>query len=227
MFQAVIFDAYGTLISTGTGSRDAAAKILFSCGRTDIDPVAFYDDWKKYHRKHIQSLVYFETEETIFRDDLTQLYHDYQIDSDAAVDVQVMLKTLGRRVAFPEAKECIETLQRVLTVAIGSTTDTEPLLTDLLRNHLSVSHVFTSEGMGVYKPKPLFYDMILEQLGLNAEKVLFVGDSLLDDVWGPQQVGMKACWLNRKGTPSSDGIYPDYEIADLLELTSIILKEKD
>ena len=40
LFQAVVFDAYGTLLSTGTGSRDAAAEILRRNGREDLSASA-------------------------------------------------------------------------------------------------------------------------------------------------------------------------------------------
>ena len=44
--KLIIFDAYGTLISTGTGSLDAVKKIL-ALQDKDIDPQEFYKEWKK------------------------------------------------------------------------------------------------------------------------------------------------------------------------------------
>ena len=76
MIKAVVFDAYGTLISTGTGSLDAAQKILDLHGSV-ITAKAFYADWKKYHRQHMDSLTQFVPEETIFLWDLERLYTQY------------------------------------------------------------------------------------------------------------------------------------------------------
>lgn len=42
MIKTIIFDAYGTLVSTGTGSIDAVKKILSINNRLDIDPEYFY-----------------------------------------------------------------------------------------------------------------------------------------------------------------------------------------
>ena len=220
MVKAVVFDAYGTLISTGTGSLDAAQRILDLYGSA-IVAKTFYADWKKYHRQHIDCLTQFVPEETIFLWDLEKLYGQYGLSGNAAEDVRIMLDTLGNRIAFPESKEVVEQLKRAYTVCIGSTTDTEPLMRDLNRSGIVADHFFTSEGLQVYKPQKAFYEKILAALSLQPEEVLFVGDSLTDDIFGPKQVGMKTCWVNRKGqempTPP-----PDYVVTDLTELLAIL-----
>ena len=220
MIKAVVFDAYGTLISTGTGSVEAAQKILDLHG-SSISAKAFYADWKQYHREHMDHLTQFVTEETIFRWDLEKLYVQYDLPGKAAEDVGIMLNTLGNRMAFPESKEVVERLKRSVTVCIGSTTDTEPLMRDLARSGVTVEHVFTSEDLRVYKPQKAFYEKILAVLSLHPEEVLFVGDSLTDDVYGPRQVGMKTCWVNRKGQPSPVPP-PDYTVPDLNGVLAIL-----
>ena len=220
MVKAVVFDAYGTLISTGTGSVDAARKIL------DLHGLAtpakdFYADWKRHHRAHMDGLTQFVPEETIFRWDLERLYEQYGLPGNAAEDVHLMLDTLGNRTAFPESREVVERLKRSVTVCIGSTTDTEPLMRDLERAGITVDHIFTSEGLQVYKPQKAFYETILAELSLPPEEVLFVGDSHTDDVFGPARAGMKTCWVNRKGqkmpAPPSD-----YTVADLTGVPAIL-----
>lgn len=220
MVKAVVFDAYGTLISTGTGSLDAAQRILDLYGSA-IVAKAFYADWKKYHRQHIDGLTRFVPEETIFLWDLEKLYGQYGLSGNAAKDVRIMLDTLGNRTAFPESKAVIEGLKGRMTVCIGSTTDTDPLMRDLNRSGIVVDHIFTSEGLQVYKPQKAFYERILAELSLLPQEVLFVGDSLTDDVSGPKQVGMKTCWVNRKGQ-TAPVPPPDYEVSDLTGLPAIL-----
>ena len=220
MIKAVVFDAYGTLISTGTGSVEAAQKILDLHGAA-IPAKAFYADWKKYHRAHMDGLTQFVTEETIFRWDLERLYEQYGLPGNAAEDVHIMLDTLGNRTAFPESREVVERLKRSVTVCIGSTTDTEPLMRDLERAGITVDHIFTSEGLQVYKPQKAFYETILAALDLPPEAVLFVGDSLTDDVFGPARAGMKTCWVNRKGQ-KMPAPPPDYAVADLTGVPAIL-----
>lgn len=224
MIKAVVFDAYGTLISTGTGSLDAAQGIL-DLHASPISAKAFYADWKRFHRAHIDGLTAFVPEETIFQWDLEKLYEQYGLSGRAGEDVKIMLNTLGRRRAFPESRAVIERLKGRVTVCIGSTTDTGPLTQDLARSGITVDHVFTSEDLRVYKPQPVFYEKILAALSLQPEEVLFAGDSLTDDVYGPGQAGMKTCWVNRKGQPAPVPL-PDYVVADLNGVAEILLNLK-
>lgn len=221
MIKAIIFDAYGTLISTGNGSVKAAGEILALNCRSDIDPKEFYARWKALHKEHIDRPDSFVTEEKLFEMDLHKLYNLYNINGDYKKDVQIMLDTLGGRKAFPEASEVLEQLSQKYVIAIGSTTDTAPLLSNINNNRLNVAKVFTSESLRVYKPRREFYERILAELNVSTDEALFVGDSLIDDVAGPQSVGMRTCWINRKGDSAGE-ILPDFEINDLRELLKIL-----
>ena len=222
MPKAILFDGYGTLISTGKGSVQAAESILRNVGRQDMDPAAFYARWKQYHRQHMDGLKDFVTEEEIFRMDLRALYREFAIQGDPDIHVQPMLDTLGNRTAFPESREVLERLASRYTLCIASTTDTAPLLRDMERNDLRVHRIFTSQSLRAYKPQPIFYQTILRELALKPEEVLFVGDSLTDDVQGPRAVGIPTCWVNRKGGETPPQIHPDHVVCDLRELLNFL-----
>lgn len=221
MIKYIIFDVYGTLISTGTGSVDAARKILKN-KNTNITPENFYKKWKILHREHIDNLTTFCNEESIFQADLKELYKLYNIDGDYKKDVSFMLDTLGKRKAFEEVKDVLNILSESFVLCIGSTTDDIPLAADLKNNDINIENIFTSESLQIYKPQAEFYKKILDTINADADEVLFVGDSLTDDVLGPQKLGIKTCWINRKNIALNDGIKPDYIISNLNELLSIV-----
>ncbi|GAA4239238.1 hypothetical protein GCM10022254_58510 [Actinomadura meridiana] len=50
-----------------------------------------------------------------------------------------------------------------------------------------------SYALGVAKDEPLFYDLVLTAARCPAREVLFVGNSIADDVAGPMRAGMQAC----------------------------------
>lgn len=58
-----------------------------------------------------------------------------------------------------------------------------------------VDDVVISEAVGLSKPDPRIYRLALERLGVEASRCWFVGDSPRNDVWGPQQVGLRAAFL--------------------------------
>lgn len=219
--KLMIFDAYGTLISTGTGSLDAAKRIL-SLQEKDIDAKQFYDDWKYFHRLHCDEANQniFVTEEEIFRMDLKKLYDKYGIQRDHMEDVKIMLESLYDRVAFSEVKETIDALRKSYRVVIGSTTDTMPLMSNLQSNNLCLDAVYTSEMIKKYKPDEGFYHYILERENCAVEDAVFIGDSLTDDVRGPQGVGIETVFVNRKAQGCKD-VKPDFVISDLSELINI------
>ena len=50
---------------------------------------------------------------------------------------------------------------------------------------------------GMVKPDPQFYELLSRRLDLDPAKILFVGDSILNDVRGPESVGMHARLVGR------------------------------
>ena len=223
MKKLLIFDAYGTLLSTGRGSVAACEQILALQDKV-IDPVAFYADWKALHRTHIDESIAtdFVTEEEIFTRDLAVLYDRYGIDRPHAEDVQHMLRSLYGRVAFPEAVAVIRTLRKHCRVVIGSTSDTAPLLDNLRQNDLEFDAVYTSESLRAYKPDPMFYRAILAAEDCRAEDAVFIGDSPVDDVMGPRACGIATVLIDRSGKYAADALpeekTPDFRISTLEEL---------
>lgn len=226
MKKAIIFDVYGTLVSTGTGSVDATRKILEK-HNIDLEPKKVYSNWKKFHRKNIDEVNNsnnFKTEEDIFEKDLKMVYEMYNINGNYKEDVKIMLETLGKRKTFEDTKETLEILSKKYKIYIGSTTDTEPLMKDLVNNNINIfDGIYTSENLQEYKPKKEFYTKILKQISISANEVVFVGDSLNDDILGPQSVGIYSVLIDRKDNYKDDSIIkPDSIIKSLLELPEIV-----
>jgi putative hydrolase of the HAD superfamily len=53
-----------------------------------------------------------------------------------------------------------------------------------------------------------------------------VGDSLIKDIKGAQDYGLKTIWVNRNRSMTED-IKPDYEIADLTKIHDILTSMPD
>jgi 2-haloalkanoic acid dehalogenase type II len=221
LIKGIIFDSYGTLINTGGGSIQAVQRILEK-NKKDVDAKIFYKKWKYYHKKHIDSLKYFAVEEDIFLMDLILLYKEYEINGNPENDVKIMLDTLGKRNSFPETNVVLNALRPNYQLFIGSNSDDIPLRTDIERNGIEVNKVFTSESLKVYKPKKEFYLFILDEIKMRYDEVLFVGDSLTDDVLGPATLGIKTIWLNYNNITYDQNDYkPLYEINNLNQLLEI------
>ena len=221
--KLLIFDAYGTLISTGDGSIKAAEKILLLSPDMTMNAAEFYSQWKNLHRRHIHESIEsgFVTEQEIFARDLAELYVKYDICRSAEEDVKIMLTSLYGRKLSDETAAVISALRKTYRVVIGSTTDTEPLLENLDSTGLEVDAVYTSESLRAYKPAPEFYRSILKSENCTPEEAVFIGDSLTDDVLGPKLCGVTTVHIDRK-SKSESGEEADYRFTDLDGLLTIL-----
>lgn len=216
--KAILFDVYGTLISTGNGSVNAAAEILKK-NNSQKDSKKFYADWKIIHKRNMQNSI-FKTEREIFYNDLSELYSKYNIAGDVKTDVQIMLSSLYDRHAFAETAEVISKLKKRYRLIIASNTDTQPLFQNLKFNGLAFDEIFTSQMLGCYKPNSMFYLSVLERCGLAPDDTVFVGDSLQEDVIAPTKLGIKSVFVDRKNIGGNYGQV--FTVTDLCGLLNII-----
>lgn len=223
MIKTIIFDAYGTLISTGDGSITATRAMLNHLS-VSFDPIEFYKEWKLIHKNHIENTFEFQSEKDIFIRDLYVLFNKYSINEIPENVVSFMIKSLTGRKVFPDSKDVLNLLSKQYTICIGSTSDTEPLLENVRENNIVIDHIYTSQSLRVYKPKKEFYEKILSALRISSNEAVFVGDSLTDDVMGPQQLGIFSVWLNRLKLENNTNIIPDAVIESLYELPFLLNK---
>lgn len=198
IIKNIIFDVYGTLISTGTGSVDATRKI-FEKYNLDEDEKDIYKKWKSIHKKNVREIKNFISEKQIFTKDLEELFDIYGIKDNPEIEIKPMIDSMYDRKLFEETESAVDKLSEKYSIAIGSTTDTEPLLQNIKNTSLSkISDIYTSENLGYYKPDQNFYKEILNRTNWKPEECVFVGDSLDDDIIGPINAGMSAILIDRK-----------------------------
>ena len=85
------------------------------------------------------------------------------------------------------------------------------------------ARAYASE-MARAKPDPSAFRHILDRLGLEPARAVFVGDRPKDDVWGAQQAGMRAVWRPHRLSPPLDGVVPDAVIERLSDLTDLVAR---
>ena len=83
-----------------------------------------------------------------------------------------------------------------------------------------------SYDFGLRKPHPDLFKYVLNKLDLKPQETVFIGDRLIEDVSGPQKVGMKAILKFKKERDYSAPVVPDYVVNNLSELPEVIRKFK-
>lgn len=82
--------------------------------------------------------------------------------------------------------------------------------------------IVISDEVGYSKPEQEIFDIALDRLGVMASETLFIGDDLVKDVKGPQNVGIKSVWFNPGNIGNTTNISPDVEISELNNIPSLI-----
>jgi putative hydrolase of the HAD superfamily len=82
--------------------------------------------------------------------------------------------------------------------------------------------VFSSD-IGVRKPRPEIFQRALDELGVTADRALFVGDRLVADVRGARDVGMRtvqAMWY--RAEESEDGTVADFRAFTQFDVLNVV-----
>jgi 2-haloacid dehalogenase len=215
--KAVTFDAYGTLLRN-EDLMLIPRRIVADHGLSvSVDEVL--RTWIDLYFEATQQRP-FRTLREIQGQILPRVLRQFAVPADAAPYVDLFFQVTTKVELYPETLEVLNALGHVRS-AIVSNAD---------REHLSawnfewpVQFIVISEAVRAYKPHPVVFQRALEQLGLQPNEVLHVGDSDVDDVKGAKAAGLRVAWLNRTGRSRRPDVPPpDFEIRDLTELPTLL-----
>ncbi|MET0986896.1 MAG: HAD family hydrolase [Steroidobacteraceae bacterium] len=131
--------------------------------------------------------------------------------------------------------DCHSTLTRLkamdLYLSAVSNADENHLIPLVERGELHrwLTHWTSSEAARSCKPDRRFFDIALGKSGLTANQILFVGDSLEQDIQGAHAMGMKTALITELNAPAPMHVgretpEPDFQITTLSELPGIVEK---
>ncbi len=127
----------------------------------------------------------------------------------------------------PEHQAFLARLRKKYRLGIFSNFDHAPSLHGILeRNGIEswFDPVVISETIGFRKPGAAAFREALALAGETRECILFVGDSLEDDVRGAVEAGLDVAWVNSNGEGNCSGHQPTYVLNGLLELEPLLEK---
>lgn len=87
--------------------------------------------------------------------------------------------------------------------------------------------VLVSGELPFEKPERAIFDLALERLEVPAADAVFVGDNLINDIYGAQKAGMRAFWANYYRRENHTAVRPDGEFTDAAGLMALIRGETD
>ena len=232
--EAILFDAYGTVLDVGTYHRDITqyvvtqSKALFGIV-TSVDEFNAY--WNvEFERAFHDVIAYcgeFKNMRDLYGISTKNVFRRYEIDLPNALVLKlnrVYKSMLDDAVTIlPSVKKTLKTLHASgYPLGMISNGDTEELSTHLNGAADLFETVVTSEELGVYKPHRQIFDATLQKMGVEKETAAYVGDTISSDVSGAKNAGLTAIWYNKKERNPKPGIHPDFEIRDMAEILEIV-----
>ena len=149
------------------------------------------------------------------------------VDADLAKTIaeEFAARRRERMRLFPDALACLEGARRD-GIPLGLVTNGDARQQRYKIERWGLAKYFDAvviEGeFGVGKPDPSVYRHVLDSLGIAPADAVMVGDNLEFDVDGPQRLGVRGLWLDRRneGLPPDSRIRPHRIIRSLAEITA-------
>jgi len=82
--------------------------------------------------------------------------------------------------------------------------------------------IVVSDGVGIRKPDPRIFEIVLTAMQAEASTALYIGDSYEADMHGAANAGIDFCYFRKDGDFETGELEPDYKVTDLLSLLDIL-----
>ena len=221
-----VFDAYGTLFDINSAARRCAEET----GRDSFSKLwpSISSIWREKQLSYtwlFNSLKRYSDFWEITENALDYALETVGLDSDLGLkkrllDLYMEIETYG------EVKVSLANLnEKEITCAILSNGSKSMLNSAIKNSGIGglIHSVFSVDEVGIFKPDPKVYEMVLTHLPFELNEVLFISSNGWD-IAGAASFGFKTVWINRSDLPEDKLLFkPDSVQKDLSELERYII----
>lgn len=223
-FEFLTFDCYGTLINWEEGILRCLRRVLTAHGKdTDDAPILqLYGDFEaraeqgeyRRYREVLQSVVGQFGEQLGF--------------APTREEVSALPDSLREWKPWPDTTAALAQLRSRFPLAIVSNVDDDLFAATQPQLGVQFDQVITAQQAGAYKPSLKIFKLALSRVGVPAQKILHVGQSIYHDVIPAQSLGLATVWVNRPSVRTGVGAvkaaegHPDLEVSSMAELAACV-----
>lgn len=219
-FEVLTFDCYGTLINWEEGILHCMRRILSAHGK-EIDDATILQHYGDFEAGGEQGKY------RSYRDVLQSVVRQFGarlafVPTDE--EVRSLPDSLKEWKPWPDTVEALRELQKRFKLCIISNVDDELFASTQPQLGVEFSHVVTAQQAQAYKPSSKIFKLALSRIGVPANRILHVGQSLYHDVVPAESLGLATVWVNRPSARKNVGAVktaeatPDLEVHSLQEL---------
>jgi len=219
-FEVLTFDCYGTLINWEEGILRCMRRILAAHGKDkddndDATILQFYGDFEaraeqgtyRCYREVLHSVVSEFGKQFAF--------------APTEQETRSLPDSLRDWRPWPDTVSALRELQRRFRLAVISNVDDDLFAATQPQLGVKFDLIVTAQQAGAYKPSLKIFELALSRIGVPAERILHVGQSIYHDIIPAQSLGLSTVWVNRPSPRSGVGAVKAAEGKPELEITSL------
>jgi 2-haloacid dehalogenase len=218
MIKAYVFDAYGTLFDVHSAVARHAARI-------GPQAQALSELWRARQVEYAWTYSLMGRKSDFWT--LTQQALDYAMArfgvSDAALRADLLQAYLELS-AFPEVPDMLRRLRERGAITAILSNGTQKMVEQAVESagiKVLIDHVWSIDDVGIFKPHPSVYQLVLDRLGVTVADVSFQSSNAWDAA-GAANFGFRVVRVNRQGLPRE---YPvvnlAHEVVSLADLPAL------
>ena len=221
MIKAIIFDLDNTLLDFMKMKQfavKAAITAMNEAGLNSNEDQAYKDIFKLYETNGWEN-------QQVFDDYLIQKFGKVSHKILAAGIVSYRRAREATLLVYPNVnKTLIELIKMGIKLAVVSDAPSREAWMRLyyLNLHHVFDPVFTYDDSGAHKPSPKPFQMALNNLNVNSDEALMIGDWPDRDVVGASQIGMKTIFARYGDTFGTIDSGADWDVNDIYEVVNIV-----
>ncbi|MEG4497943.1 haloacid dehalogenase type II [Microcoleus sp. F10-C6] len=225
-FEVVSFDCYGTLIDWERGILSALKQLL---SNREID---FSDEGILELFAEFESELENPNDRYIrYREILQQIVKNFGQRFDFApteTEINCLVDSLKNWQPFPDTVAALSALKQKYKLAVISNIDDDLFAGTAKHLKVELDWLITAEKVRSYKPSTRNFEIALETMGISADKLLHVAQSIYHDIVPAASMGISTVWVNRRHDKTGSGATmpasgkPDLEVPDLKTLVEMI-----
>ncbi|NCB37535.1 MAG: HAD family hydrolase [Erysipelotrichia bacterium] len=241
--RGIIFDLYGTLIDIETDEEREeiyrGISDLLVCHGVFINHAEVHTRYWELLERQIN-----ESCEEYPEIDVVAIWESFlhttgMFETADRRNLAVTLAQLFRKISrhrlilFPEVMNVLNALKPMFRLALVS--DAQPCFAFPEIEALGLGNCFDpvviSASYGFRKPDSRLFAKALEQMDLAPDEAVYIGNDMFRDIFGAQQCGLKAVYIeSTQGASAHAGVKPDFvagRFAEIMDLPFITKKKSD
>lgn len=217
------FDTYGTLIDWERGLLNALQPVLAAHPVT-VGEDALLERFAR-HEAELEAGVYLTYREVLgFA--CRRLCADLGVVPDDAAVIE-FAGSVPFWPAFPDSAAALRRLAARYRLGVLTNCDDDLYAGSMRRLGVTFDPLVTAQQARGYKPRPENFELLLARVGVPAERVLHVAQSLFHDHVPAKAMGLSTVWIDRRhdkqgfgATPPAEA-NPDLVVPDLATLADL------